>query len=479
MAAKQAGNTRTASPASSAAPPSRTTTPLPADESPRPSFDESRGSFDGAQKPSVELERPGVLSSRASEDLRRTSIDINRPGAVSETIIVNPPSRPSSIHGSPFLSPTRSSFESGRALSVSAAGDEKEEVQTGGNTATSGPAHDYEGALRKLQEEHEESEKKWQEEMHGYVERIDALQSKLQYLTKEAAESAKKSASTAPSGSLEKKLLERDEKIALLMEEGQNLSKTELKHMTLIKKLRAQAGETSKAQTELKLRAEKAERDLLQANERAKRAEDAEKRAASGQGTRNKAERDLQALTNERTALNATVADIKAQLSRANARAEAAEAKAQADAAEIEKRHAQEVKDELASAKIEREISEEKLRKEIRDLKEAKEREKEKARALEVELRGEQSVLESKMETLRIRAEEVSSGATGDAQAKLLRQIETLQTQYAVASENWQGIEGSLLARLANVEKERDEIARREGDLRKKGREVVRFLFRA
>lgn len=135
-----------------------------------------------------------------------------------------------------------------------------------------------------------------------------------------------------------------------------------------------------------------------------------------------------------------------------------------------------ELKEELANARIEREISEEKLRREIKELKEGIEREKERARVLEAELKGEQSILESKMESLRSRAEEVSSSAAGDAQAKLLRQIETLQTQYAVASENWQALEGSLLSRLANVEKERDEIARREGDLRRKARELVRMI---
>ena len=58
-------------------------------------------------------------------------------------------------------------------------------------------------------------------------------------------------------------------------------------------------------------------------------------------------------------------------------------------------------------------------------------------------------------------------------QAKLLRQIETLQTQYAVANENWQGIEGLLIARIAEVEKERDDIAKREADVRRKARETV------
>jgi TATA element modulatory factor len=88
-------------------------------------------------------------------------------------------------------------------------------------------------------------------------------------------------------------------------------------------------------------------------------------------------------------------------------------------------------------------------------------------------MKGEIHVLESKLEAVRARAEEASSGAVGDAQAKLLRQIETLQTQYSVASENWQGIEASLMARSANLEKERDEALRRESDMRKKARETV------
>jgi predicted nucleic acid-binding Zn-ribbon protein len=47
-----------------------------------------------------------------------------------------------------------------------------------------------------------------------------------------------------------------------------------------------------------------------------------------------------------------------------------------------------------------------------------------------------------------------------------------LQTQYALASENWQGIEGTLTSRVAALEKDRDEIAKRESDVRRKAREV-------
>ncbi|KAF4160272.1 hypothetical protein CNMCM6936_004013 [Aspergillus lentulus] len=326
--------------------------------------------------------------------------------------------------------------------------------------------------IAQLQAEHKAAETRWQEELHLYIERIDALQSKLKYLAKEAAESARKAAATAGPGSVEKQLREKDEKIALLFEEGQKLSKSEMDHRTAIKKLRQQLADNSKIQVETKKRTEKLERDLANFEARAKRAEAAEKRASESLSSQAKVARDLEAVTNERNALSQTVQEMKAQLARAVARAEAPEAKAASDALEKEKQRTTQLEEELASVKIEREINEEKLRREVADLKEGIEQEKEKARILEAELKGEQSVLESKMEALRSKAEEASSGSTGETQAKLLRQIETLQTQYAVASENWQTLEGSLLSRLANVEKERDDVARREGEMRRKMREV-------
>jgi predicted nucleic acid-binding Zn-ribbon protein len=80
--------------------------------------------------------------------------------------------------------------------------------------------------------------------------------------------------------------------------------------------------------------------------------------------------------------------------------------------------------------------------------------------------------LEAKLEVLRLKSEEASASTGTDAQAKLLRQIETLQSQYALASENWQGIESALNTRCTALEKERDDLAKREAEVRKKAREV-------
>jgi hypothetical protein len=332
---------------------------------------------------------------------------------------------------------------------------------------------DQDSTLAQLQAEHRASELQWQEEIHEYMERIDALQSKLKFLAKEAAESSREAASAAKPGSEEKQLSEKDERIALLLEEGQKLAKTEMDNRAVIKKLRQQIAESNKHEADSERRKAKLEKDLSNAEARAKRAEAAEKRAQGSLNSQSKASKDLEAVISERNALSATVEEMKGQLARAVARAEAAESKAQADLSDQSRRKITELEDDLSSARIERELSEEKLRREIRGLKENLDREKEGARILEADLKSEQSVLESKMESLRSRAEEASSGTAGDAQVKLLRQIETLQTQYAVASENWQGIESSLLSRLAGVEKERDDIARKEADLRRKAREMA------
>ena len=327
--------------------------------------------------------------------------------------------------------------------------------------------------LLQMQLDSETTQRQMQDEVNGYMERIDALQAKLQYLTKEAAENSKHAAAAAQSGTAEKKLLEKDERIALLMEEGQKLSKTEMKHLTTIKKLRAQASVSTKEHDLTRARADKAERSLQQSEDLAKRAEAAAKRAeqslTSSQGSKD----DLDAVKKERDALNATLAEMKAQLAKANTRADVAETKAVSEQLEKERKRNTELQDDISSLKVERELADEKLRREIKDLKSSVEREKEHTRVMETEMLGEQAALESRLESFRSRAEEASSGDHGEVSAKLLRQVETLQNQYAVASENWHGIESSLMGRITVLEKERDEVTSRESEARKKLREAA------
>ncbi|KAL2063019.1 hypothetical protein VTL71DRAFT_6091 [Oculimacula yallundae] len=332
---------------------------------------------------------------------------------------------------------------------------------------------EYEAALKQLQSDYETSELQRQEEVHGYIERIDALQSKLQYLAKEGAEAARKASGSAPSGSLEKKLADKEEQVALLMEEGQKLSKKELNQLTTIKKLRAKIQEDSKLIEEAKRKQEVAERDVTIVTERWKRAETFEKRLNDKQKENQQLQKEIETLKSANELKDAALVELEAELDEAVAQGKQAEMKIANEALEAEKKRAAELEDDIANLKIEKNLVADRAQAQIKELREKMEKDLEKARMTELEMKSEQQMLESKLEVMRARAEEVSSGATGDAQAKLLRQIETLQTQYAVASENWQGIETSLLARATNLEKERDEATKREADIRKKAREVT------
>lgn len=331
----------------------------------------------------------------------------------------------------------------------------------------------YEKVIELMRSDHEIAELQRQEEMHTYLERIDALQSKLQYLTNEAADLSKKASVEAQPGSLEQMIASKDEKIALLIEEGEKLSQTELKHMGIIKKLRAKSADDDKSIIESKRAVERYEKAAKEAQERTRRIESAEKRASERLKGLGKLEKDLEAVKVDRDAKESLVQDLQFQLTQATSAAKEAEFKANSEALEAEKRHVADLTDELSKTKVEKDLAEKQHQNELRELRERAEREKERAKVAEMERQGERNILESRLEACRARVEEVSAGQGGDMQAKLLRQIETLQNQYAVASENWQGIEGSLLSRVTALEKEKDDVAKREADVRRKARETV------
>ncbi|KAK7536109.1 M protein repeat protein-like protein [Phyllosticta citribraziliensis] len=323
-----------------------------------------------------------------------------------------------------------------------------------------------------LREAYEELSMTHREEITANLERIDALQAKLKYLASQAATSARSAANDSDAGPVDRKLAEKDEQIALLMEEGQALSKKELNCLNTIKKLRAKVGEDEKAIAELRRRLAKAEASVSDATDRAKRAESQAKVGESKAKQLEKVEKEKASFKAERDEANRLVEELKRQVVAANDRAGEAEKKAQKSAGDDAKRRVAELQDELSDARIEKKLAEDRAKKEAQDAKDEAERQRERAKIVENELRGEIGNLETKLEVLRSRTEEVSSAASGDSQIKLLRQIETLQTQYALASENWQGIESSLTSRVVALEKERDELAKRESEVRRRAREA-------
>ncbi|KAJ5027519.1 TATA element modulatory factor 1 TATA binding-domain-containing protein [Bipolaris maydis] len=323
-----------------------------------------------------------------------------------------------------------------------------------------------------LQNTYDETMRDSREEINTHLERIDALQSKLSYLSEQLAASAKSASSDKDATSTDKKLADKDAQIAALMEEGQKLSKTEMKHMTTIKKMRAKSQEQEKEITLLKQRLAKAEKSITEQSERARRAEAAEKSSQEKLKIVGKIEKDIETIRAEREEAGMTISELRKQLNDALSRAEDAEKRVQSGALEAEKRATASLQEDIENLRIEKKLAEDRAKKELQAARDEAKSQQEKAQVAELELRGEIANLESKLELLRSRTEEVTSSATGDSQAKLLRQIETLQTQYSLASENWQGIETTLTSRVAALEKDRDETAKRESEVRRKAREA-------
>ncbi|KAG6082685.1 hypothetical protein E4U33_005412 [Claviceps sp. LM78 group G4] len=320
--------------------------------------------------------------------------------------------------------------------------------------------------LQDLKERH-------QEEIREHLERIDSLESKLQYLSKTATETAKTALSSAPSGSPEQKLAEKDEKIALLMEEGQKLSANEHKLRTTTKKLRALLGENEKQLADLKTRRDKAISDAEALRARLDGSEEAERRQEEANRVAASLRKEIESLKRENSKKDDAHRRLELEWKKKMEQAEMSHRDAlnKALAAERQKQKALEEANSALSA--EKDAAAEQARQDEIEWREKLERAHERARKTENELKAELLVVEGKLEAMRVAAEEASAVNGGEAQVKMFRQMETLQSQYTSARENWQGIEASLIAKSTGLEKERDEAQRRESEMRKKARDAA------
>ena len=190
----------------------------------------------------------------------------------------------------------------------------------------------------RIRKAYEEDSKARQEEIHAHMERIDALQAKLLYLTKSAAETAQRAAAKAPAGTLEKKLAQKEEQLALLMEEGQKLSKSEMKHLSTIKRLQAKVSEDEKAAAGLKKKFLNAEKTAAHAAINARRAQETEKQMAEKTKRLERLDQELQRLKDALDMSNSTVESLRKQLTEANKRLEATEKKARTSATDLERK---------------------------------------------------------------------------------------------------------------------------------------------
>ncbi|KAK4131800.1 hypothetical protein BT67DRAFT_484715 [Trichocladium antarcticum] len=446
--------------------------------SPRQSLDApSRNSIDTLDRASAAAkDSPKETSSpRGSQDIGRTSEDGSTAAQVAEAeVSVNgqkeakaPAEGANGDRGSADLQPPIASPpETTPVMTAPDAGPQAD-------TRTASDENGNEEPMKEDAKTTEDAQLRYQEEMHGYVERIDALEAKLQFLAREATDSARKAVLAAPAGSAEKKLAEKDQQIAQLMDEGKNLASTEQKHRAILKKQRTAIVQSERELNTLRAAKEKSDRELETLRSRARRAEELEKSHDELQRSLDQSQKELSTIRPQIRSKDSTIAELRTQLQKAAEQTDAAATRVNEKAREQDRRRIADLEEETAALKVEKNLVADRGKAQAADLRERAERANERARALELELKAEVQVMEAKLEAMRMRAEEASSGAAGDSQAKLLRQVETLQTQYSIAGENWQGIETTLLARITGLERERDEARQRESDMRKKAREAA------
>jgi hypothetical protein len=81
-----------------------------------------------------------------------------------------------------------------------------------------------------------------------------------------------------------------------------------------------------------------------------------------------------------------------------------------------------------------------------------------------------------KLNAARVQAEDITSQGSCETPASALRQLETLQSQYAAARNNWEGIQASLNAQISTLEKEKEEAMLRASGMRRKAHEsAIRY----
>lgn len=346
-------------------------------------------------------------------------------------------------------------------------------VEVAGSTSTYTPSVDeLQVQLAELKADSETQEAQRQEEVNTYLERIDALQAKLQNLTSDLAERGRTVGEGATEDNVEKKLAAKDVQIAELLEEGQKLSKLEVTQAGTIKKLRRKAAEDGRLIADLKRRLGAIEKNLADKTDNQARLETSMKDANTRLVRLARAERDLEEQKRACDARDQIIESLKKQTETTILKAREEEKAIASRALEAERKVAQSLLDDITTIKLEKQFADDKRRSEQKSAEDARERDRERHAAAEAALRNEIQTLETRLEVLRERNEEASSATIGGDQSKLLRQIDLLQSQYSQASENWQGIESSLQARLAVVERERDEASKQESEVRKRAREA-------
>ena len=245
----------------------------------------------------------------------------------------------------------------------------------------------------KLQEEdgtHATGERRISETLY-YLERIDALEAKLRFMTEDSIAVAKRSAEQAECTSSERLLAERDEKIGLLMLEGEKLSQVEMKHLSAIKKLRLKSIEDEKSLRAARTQLDEAYRTSNGLRDQLQYVESASTKDASSQDPLETANllRESQA---ENARLSTRLEQLQTRLATSNASDPLENVNKLRSQLNAEQKRTSELENALAATETSTAVSEDHLKRHLQDLQNTADREKERARLAEVDLRRELQV---------------------------------------------------------------------------------------
>ncbi|GAA5802253.1 hypothetical protein HPULCUR_007716 [Helicostylum pulchrum] len=274
---------------------------------------------------------------------------------------------------------------------------------------------------------------------------------------------------------LKKQSADKDEKILGLMQEGEKLSKVELRHSNLIKKLRLEKQDSDKLTLELQKKLEKVTSDLTQATERGTKQSETEKRLQDSvkllsdlteQQTKHINQLESEKITRTKKQTETEVALKNALDSMEEERVKAKFDAEQVNAAALEKeiKANDRLHKELTKLKQDAESLETKLRQEMRELQIVLQTTEEQAGVREDDLRKEVNDLQTKLQRADSQMVDISTSVE-EATAPLLRQIEELQTQHAIAIKNRDQTEQSMIIRMQIAETEHKKALEKEEKL--------------
>ncbi|KAG2193668.1 hypothetical protein INT47_002310 [Mucor saturninus] len=274
---------------------------------------------------------------------------------------------------------------------------------------------------------------------------------------------------------LKKQMASKEEKIQGLMLEGEKLSKVELRHSTLIKKLRLEKADVDKTLLDQTKKLEKAMTDLSQASEKGSKQSETEKRLQdsvkllsdlSEQQTKHINKLESEKIATTKKSSETELALKKALESMDDERTKAKLEAEQVNAAALEKeiKANDRLHKELTKTSQDAQSLESKLRKEIRDLQIALQTVEEQGGLREDALRKEVADLQTKLQLSDNKMEDISA-TVDEATAPLLRQIEELQTQHALAIKNRDQAEQSIIIRMQTAEAEHKKTVEKDEKL--------------